>query len=193
MGIDRSIFDNISQNLICSVCLDVLEDPATALCGHTCCYSCWYMIAKVSRRSPKEVSCPMCRDTFGVGNVNSYSSFVWMTEGRKLIKSRIIKEIINESLTNCHWAGCKIKIKYSEREQHIHRCLTVPELRTRIVPAPREAHGVDDNQSDTETSSHSLDSYREMHWCTTCGRGYSSQAMLNLHVLDFHEPFYPNM
>lgn len=51
------------EGFACSVCLEVLHDPATLPCGHTYCLPC------IQRHwdqgeAKKEYSCPQCRKTF---------------------------------------------------------------------------------------------------------------------------------
>ncbi|XP_039662402.1 E3 ubiquitin/ISG15 ligase TRIM25-like [Perca fluviatilis] len=51
------------EKLCCSVCLDLLKDPVTIPCGHSCCMSC--VKSRWDEEDPKKIySCPQCKQTF---------------------------------------------------------------------------------------------------------------------------------
>jgi hypothetical protein len=183
MGIDRTIFENVSEHLICPVCLDVLDDPATGLCGHTCCYSCWFMIASVEHTSPVEISCPLCRQKYDIPDAQTHSSFIWSTNGKLFVRARIIKDIIGDLVTKCHWSGCKVKEKYSDRAKHLENCLRSNQLRPiRYLPR-QEFRELLANELEQNASS------RRIYWCDRCDAGFDDRRILQLHVNDVHEDF----
>ncbi|XP_062390961.1 E3 ubiquitin/ISG15 ligase TRIM25-like [Sardina pilchardus] len=54
---------SVSQELSCSVCLDLLTDPVTVPCGHSFCLNC--ITGCWDQEDQKGVySCPQCRETF---------------------------------------------------------------------------------------------------------------------------------
>uniref|UniRef100_A0A3B4U6X1 Uncharacterized protein n=1 Tax=Seriola dumerili TaxID=41447 RepID=A0A3B4U6X1_SERDU len=51
------------ETCCCSICLDLLKDPATIPCGHNYCMSC--IKSHFNEEDQKKIySCPMCRETF---------------------------------------------------------------------------------------------------------------------------------
>ncbi|TRY57456.1 hypothetical protein DNTS_014210, partial [Danionella cerebrum] len=55
-----SINGPLSQELECSICLDVFAEPVTSPCGHSFCKSC----LEICWRSSLICSCPFCKETF---------------------------------------------------------------------------------------------------------------------------------
>lgn len=52
-----------SENLSCSVCVDLLRDPVTLHCGHNCCMKC--IKTRWDEEDKKRIySCPRCKQTF---------------------------------------------------------------------------------------------------------------------------------
>lgn len=176
MGIDYEVFTDIHASLKCPVCLDVLDDPATAHCGHTCCYSCWFSIGRSSLETPKQVTCPMCRRKYHAQGILSFSSFIILMTGGPLFSNLIAKQLIDDSKTKCHWPGCKENIKYSERKRHSTECkhATLPKLRyLRTVRAEEEIV--------VQTCP-----MIEFGGCEECNLGFMSTAILRDHLIAVH-------
>lgn len=53
------VFESLSEEVKCTVCLELFEDPRLLCCGHTFCLSCLSQLAVKSKG--KNVECPMCR------------------------------------------------------------------------------------------------------------------------------------
>jgi hypothetical protein len=175
MGIDSDIFVNIHESLKCPVCLDVLEDPAIAQCGHTCCYFCWYSIARGSNESPRKFDCPLCRKDYEAPGMPGFSIFIILTES--LINNLIAKQIIDDSLTKCHWPGCRKNIKYSERDRHFSECRlrTIPKVRyIPRLPSVRIGHQVV-NLVNLDTRG-----------CQVCERGFETKIQCRQHMMNIH-------
>jgi len=49
------VIDEEAQALVCSICLDLLHEPVTLLCGHTYCFPCLFRLRNVQE-------CPACKE-----------------------------------------------------------------------------------------------------------------------------------
>ena len=176
MGIDSDVFVNIHESLKCPVCLDVLDDPATALCGHTCCYFCWYTIACKSTLSPKLMDCPICRRQYSVPALSGYSIFIIRSSGQSLVNNFIARQIIDDSLTKCQWSGCNKTIKYSERDRHSFECPIMSTPMVRYLPRTRETRTIRIGRSHIEVN---IESTRV---CPTCQTGFETYSEFRQHV-----------
>ena len=175
MGIDCDIFLNIPECLKCPVCLDVMDDPATALCGHSCCYFCWFSIAMTSERSPKDMSCPICRKRYSAPSMRSFSTFIILMSGGRLISNLIAKQIIDDSLTKCHWPGCSKNIKYGERDRHFDECPNATIPRIRYLPSISNQ-----DQSEGERNI-------DIHGCPLCEEGFENIGRFRQHLYEDHD------
>ena len=66
------MLEEVSDDLSCSICLDVLCEPKTLPCLHSFCKACLEDIVQAGRN--KELLCPNCRKPFVVPG-NSIDSF----------------------------------------------------------------------------------------------------------------------
>ena len=175
MGIDSEVFLDIHESLKCPVCLDVMDDPATALCGHSCCYFCWFSIAMKSELSPKEMACPICRKHYSAPAMRSFSTFIILMSGGPLINNLIAKQIIDDSLTKCHWPGCHENIKYSERDRHFEECVHAIIPRIRYLPSI--------SSEDSTPRERNID----IHGCPLCEEGFECIVRFRQHLHEDHD------
>lgn len=191
MGIDTGIFVRFHEALRCPVCLDVLEEPATSICGHTCCYKCWYTIAMYSDSSPPQITCPICRDRYEIGHFEEFSTFVALASGAVLIINLIAKHIIDDSPTKCIWPDCGARISYSNRKDHIAEC--IDDYRSTIPSYYRASYGAMVNGVDDETEIVvGLDNplVTRIKWCR-CGLGFDTKDRLDEHINNAHNTRLP--
>ncbi|XP_068098345.1 E3 ubiquitin/ISG15 ligase TRIM25-like [Hyperolius riggenbachi] len=57
-------FANVSEELNCSICLNVYQDPVVLRCGHNFCSSCIGVVLDAQEGSDLFYSCPQCRTKF---------------------------------------------------------------------------------------------------------------------------------
>lgn len=175
MGIDSDSFVSIHESLKCPVCLDVLEDPAIAQCGHTCCYFCWYNIARGSDESPKRFDCPLCRKEYSAPGMPGFSIFIILTD--TLVNNFIAKQIIDDAFTKCHWPGCLKNIKYSERDRHFSECRLRSVPKVRYIPrAPTVRIG-----------HRSVNAPMDTRGCQVCTNGFETYQHFRQHFMTIHD------
>lgn len=178
MGLDSDIFVGVPKILKCPICLDVLDDPATALCGHTCCFFCWYTVACKSSQVPKMMNCPLCRKHYNAPTLLGYSTFINRTLGKTLVNNYVAREMINDSLTQCHWPGCSKGIKYSEKDRHSTEC---PMFSNLVRYTPREnLPTIRVGRVQVNTSVEST------RGCPTCERGFENYPAFRSHMESMH-------
>ncbi|XP_047415188.1 E3 ubiquitin-protein ligase TRIM31 [Sciurus carolinensis] len=51
---------NLKEEVICPICMDFLQDPATIDCGHNFCHKC---IARIAEDSGRFLKCPLCNSS----------------------------------------------------------------------------------------------------------------------------------
>uniref|UniRef100_A0A8D2CRX2 E3 ubiquitin-protein ligase TRIM31 n=1 Tax=Sciurus vulgaris TaxID=55149 RepID=A0A8D2CRX2_SCIVU len=51
---------NLKEEVICPICMDFLQDPATTDCGHNFCHKC---IARIAEDSGRFLKCPLCNSS----------------------------------------------------------------------------------------------------------------------------------
>ena len=180
MGIDANLFVGMPQFLKCPVCLDVLEDPAMTLCGHTCCFFCWYSAACRSLLSPKMMSCPLCRKQYNAPILLGYSTFINRTLDRVLVNNYIAREMINDSMTQCHWSGWSKNIKYSEKERHASECPIFSKCSLRYTPIRTPIPTIRVWRVDVSTA---VESRRG---CSICERGFDNYSEFRRHMDSAH-------
>jgi hypothetical protein len=189
MGIDVKIFIEISSHLLCPVCLDVFDDAATSLCGHTCCYSCWYSIAKSSPNTPKDLICPLCRESYYITGLESFSTFIFATLSRTLISNIIIKKMVEDWLTKCPRSGCGEEIAYSNRHNHYSNCLDSLDLgqldTIHYLPTPDFLSPFDMMNEDSDDDFPYTEFFL-VKWCQSCGIGFSEEERFDQHVEEVH-------
>lgn len=174
MGLDADSFIDIHESLKCPICLDVLDDPATAKCGHTCCYYCWYRLAASSGTTPRTMDCPICREEYTAPSQRGFSTFVILMGGKKLINNYIAKSIIDDSLTRCHWPGCTKDIKFRDRDRHTTEC------RHRSIPILRPGLTTRIGRRLVSLSIDTID-------CPRCSEGFETWTEFNHHMFTVHD------
>ena len=71
-ALDVDPVNQLEENLLCTVCLEVLRDPRTLPCFHSFCKVCLEAVVKTCRdkaphgRPIREFHCPNCRDLFSL-------------------------------------------------------------------------------------------------------------------------------
>ena len=60
-GNSKDEWEQIEEEITCSICQDVFTEPKTILCLHTFCEQCIESSIESSRRSGSNISCPLCR------------------------------------------------------------------------------------------------------------------------------------
>ncbi|EDO46837.1 predicted protein, partial [Nematostella vectensis] len=95
----------IDQNLLCNICVGVLENAITTICGHSFCESC--LETWLSR--PEVQSCPSCR------------SHVLSLD---LIPVHAIRGLVDGLLVHCENAdnGCDIVTRMDNMKSHLESC-----------------------------------------------------------------------
>src|SRR6266487_4502760 len=114
MGFDIEIFiGEVDNNLICSICAGVFEDPVQLDCDHTFCKRC---ISSWFKRNHN--TCPIDRN------------FVPKSMQRNLKSAtRTVKNIINGLKVKCIYEiqGCNCHIQLETRESHVLQCKFNPQ------------------------------------------------------------------
>ena len=99
-----TLFDiKVDEDLICSVCCNVFEDPVSTPCGHTFCRVC---ITETIRSNPK---CPL--DRVQVREIN-------------LSPNITVKNLLDKLMIKCTFQkdGCPHIMKWSDLETHVKCC-----------------------------------------------------------------------
>lgn len=107
MGYDKDLFtENVSSDFVCSICLDVFEDPVSLEgCEHVFCRAC---IAPVVRSYDRR-SCPNCNRSI---------------TGSLRPPHRLVLNIWNQLVMKCKYAdaGCRAQVKIENLAHHASRC-----------------------------------------------------------------------
>lgn len=95
----------VDPNLICSICVGVLEKPVTTICGHSYCEECldtWL-------ERPQTHSCPSCR------------AHVLKVD---LIPIHALRGVVDGLLVRCenNDNGCEMILKLEKLELHLEQC-----------------------------------------------------------------------
>ena len=104
MGVDIERIvekDTVIDHLICSICMDVLENPKQAPCQHSFCNTCireWL--------DNGNHTCPVDRQDLSIQDLN---------------QPRLLQEILNKLTIRCknHEKGCSLMAKYADQPQLI--------------------------------------------------------------------------
>ena len=71
MGLPSDLFTSTpDENLLCCICHDVLEEPASCRCGHTFCKGCasGYFASLMADGQASALTCPARVAAIGAGN-----------------------------------------------------------------------------------------------------------------------------
>ena len=85
--VDLKKLEEVSTNIICSICTDVLQDPVNPSCGHTFCRTC--LTQSITKGNN---GCPKCRLAL---TLNSFSP------------SPVIDQIIKNQKVRCIYPKCE--------------------------------------------------------------------------------------
>ena len=102
MGVDIERIvekDTVIDHLMCSICMDVLENPKQAPCQHSFCNTCireWL--------DNGNHTCPVDRQDLSIQDLN---------------QPRLLQEILNKLTIRCknHQKGCSLMAKYADQPQ----------------------------------------------------------------------------
>ncbi|XP_038672709.1 zinc-binding protein A33-like isoform X2 [Scyliorhinus canicula] len=74
---------DFTQELTCSICLEIFTHPVSLECGHHFCSSC---ISQSWQKVPGDVSCPQCRQVFTQRNVRPARTLINIVEKFREVK-----------------------------------------------------------------------------------------------------------
>ena len=100
LDIDRIVEkDKAIDHIICSICMDVLDNPKQAPCQHSFCNDCireWL--------DSGNATCPVDRQELSLEDLN---------------QPRLLQEILNKLIIRCknHQKGCRLMARYEDRPQ----------------------------------------------------------------------------
>ncbi|XP_037928472.1 E3 ubiquitin-protein ligase NRDP1-like [Teleopsis dalmanni] len=108
LNIDNFLEDQSKvERFECPVCLDGYENPSTIkVCGHTFCKAC------ILEWRERHSSCPMCRSSFGLGDLKNF-------------RGKLYNTYLNFKL-KCDNEGCMTIITVGGRKAHLKRCAYKP-------------------------------------------------------------------
>jgi len=105
-------FESIDEELTCSICLDIFDDPRVLPCAHIYCFSCVKGCIDVGNRN-----CPICKERYICTSANQLrKSFHLANIIRKLGKNRKKDENNNELASMNTWRESRQAIN-SESEE----------------------------------------------------------------------------
>jgi len=111
MGYDTTRFVSpVDEELLCSICLGVLEDPVHGTCGHTFCKIC------INNWLQSQNTCPMCKTTQSRGDLVSVGIINF-------------KNLINRLKVKCDHqpSGCDVICQLSDLPDHLKICQLRPD------------------------------------------------------------------
>ena len=106
--IKKQIKNYINQ-LMCSICQSILQNPITTSCGHNFCNVCFKALTE-----EKNVKCPNCRFNLEIKEKEKQNKI-------NTKANRNLKEILN-SFFECPYNGCQKKTKLQNLMEHIENC-----------------------------------------------------------------------
>ncbi|XP_072329381.1 E3 ubiquitin-protein ligase TRIM39-like [Scyliorhinus torazame] len=77
---------DLTQELICPICLEIFTQPVSLECGHHFCSSC---ISQSWQKVPGDVSCPQCRQVFTQSNVRPALTLINIVEKFRELKVKV--------------------------------------------------------------------------------------------------------
>lgn len=167
----------MNPHLVCPVCLDVLDDPAMAPCGHNCCMNCWYLASRAgpARAINHSMTCPVCRQQIQSMPIGSFALFTCLANiTQSLKKNLLITQIIDDWPTKCHWDGCTTQIRYCDRDNHFRECPHKLIPRITFVPSCDVIYTYG----------------QENFWCDQCNIHFNAYQEFRNHVYGDHDEFY---
>ncbi|KAI7814048.1 hypothetical protein IRJ41_006950 [Triplophysa rosa] len=116
----------LTEELQCSVCLDVFSDPVSTPCGHNFCRSCLKQCWDISLIC----SCPMCKETFSKRpdlkiNTTLKQLVLHFKEKFSLTRSEVICDICDERKLKALKSCLVCQASYCETHLELHQKMTL--------------------------------------------------------------------
>ena len=109
----ESFLRNLKEQVTCSICLDIYNDPKTISCLHTFCCECLSNHARASHRQG-QFPCPECRAEIDLPDGNRFDSLPTSFFHNSLSSLLAVRQIGDGSSITC--AHCK------KRSSDVHYC-----------------------------------------------------------------------
>ena len=101
MGLDvKQFVGPVDEEFICSICLDVFENPVSVTCGHIFCRSC------IVTANKEQNCCPMDRQPLG----------------KNWTPIHAMRGLIDKLQTKCPFSVCQETMPRSQQEAHVINC-----------------------------------------------------------------------
>ncbi|XP_032845724.2 zinc finger protein RFP-like [Tyto alba] len=98
--------ENLQNEVSCSICLDVFQDPVSIHCGHSFCRAC---IIKIWEGMTTNFSCPQCRETVPQKSLRPNWELASIIEAAKNLNLQRVREVEGgENLCKEHKEALKL-------------------------------------------------------------------------------------